>query len=237
MVKIETLLILSATLFLIPATAFCDITGLWTGTTVVSGGGGTFANTVTYIQSGTTITGSTPPSQNGICSYSGTLIGSQLTLSASCPSVNYSSNSTATVNAENNFIQGTFSDSQGTTGTFTQSKQQNTLVPGKELTEAPLAVVQDKNVTITVLKFNNAGTKSTAQKSLFQISAAKGLKVKYEVSIKGAEKRKLTSKKNIITVKNLKPGNYTVSYKAVAFNGDQKSFSSKPSPSAGFTIN
>jgi hypothetical protein len=223
--KILKIKFLVLTIFILPFAAFADITGLWTGSTVVSGNGAIYPNTITFIQSSSVVIGSTPPSTNGICTYSGTVSGDQITLSASCPAVNYSSTSAATLNAANNSMQGTFSDSQGTTGTFSLSKQKNVLTPGKQLTESALGTVQSKTATITLLKFDSA-----------QPKGGKTPKVNYEVTVKGAEKRTVTSKKNIITLKNLKSGNYTVTYKVLAVINDEKVYASKRSPAASFVI-
>lgn len=222
---------------LTPLLVFADtnVTGLWTGTTTVSNGGGVYQNTFTLIQSGSAVTGGTPPDQNGGCSYSGNVTGDQISLFASCPNVNYTSSSTATLNATFDSMAGTFSDSQGTTGTFEASKQKNNLVKGIAINEPPLVVISGKNVNVSLLKFDGVQAKVT---KAAEVLAAKGApKINYEVTLKGAEKRKLTTKKTEVTLKNLKSGNYTLTYKVIAIKDDKVVQSSKKSPTASFVVN
>jgi len=62
------------------------------------------------------------------------------------------------------------------------------------------------------------------------------LNVQYEATIRGTKVLKITSKKNTVTVKNLPPGNYNVTYKVSAVKNSKRSFSSAKSPKATFVI-
>lgn len=121
-----------------------------------------------------------------------------------------------------------------------------------------------RKVAITLKSFTSVVNQSAAilfpqSQKFAELAAGENLVVRYDVRVNAAKKRdsrKLLSKRNELTVKNLKPGNYSVNYSAVAFqkkskkqiqkaksNGKtgftasfKKVFSTNFSPSAGFTI-
>lgn len=207
-----------------------NVTGTWVGSSVA--GGNTYPNRFDLIQNGATVTG-TQVAGGATCTISGTVEGNTINMHNNCPSISYSSDSTATTDGK--VMSGTFLDSQGTSGTFsaTKSSLEPVLTPGTSIAEAPLVLVQNRSATFTLQKFS----KISLSKLLARAKRAPKLTLQYELTISGKEKKKITSKRNVITAKNLKPGNYNASYKAVALKDGQKAFSSKASPKVSFTIN
>lgn len=142
--------------------------------------------------------------------------------------------------------------------TATSTPTSSVLNPNTQIADAPIVTVAKKNATITLLNFSSAQSAQALLRFLERAAQAK-LLVRYDVRINAAVKKdsqKLLSKKNQLTVKNLKPGNYNVNYSAAAFakktktqidkakaNGKtgftdihKKVFQTNFSPSAGFTI-
>lgn len=115
------------------------------------------------------------------------------------------------------------------------------------LTLPPVTVVTNRSVKIRVQKFLKAvfrKKKSTERRSISRARltlAAKTpkLSVRYAVNVKRENKSvaDLLSKRNEITFKNLKPGNYTVNYRAQIFSDGKSVSKTNRSPTAQFIIN
>ena len=187
-------------------------------------------------QVGTVVTGTQLASANAKCTISGSIVGTTLNMYSECPSVNYSSNSVAQTDGLT--MSGTFLDSQSTAGTFSATKTQTTLAPDTQIQIAPQVSVQGKTAKFQLQKFTKVSLSKLNSAKLRSLLKAKAPKLtfQYELSIKGAEKRKLVSKRNAVTAKNLKPGNYTSDYKLTAFKDGKKAFSTKASPITSFTV-
>jgi hypothetical protein len=68
--------------------------------------------------------------------------------------------------------------------------------------------------------------------------ASKGIRVRYEVEIrKAGSKQRITrvSSRNVVTVRKLEPGKYTVRYRVTATNG-KKTIRTRQSPPTGVVI-
>jgi hypothetical protein len=76
------------------------------------------------------------------------------------------------------------------------------------------------------------------KRSEVEALAAKGVRIRYEVEIrKAGSKQRITrtSSRNVVTVRKLEPGRYTVRYRVAATKG-QKTIRSRSSPPASITI-
>ena len=219
--------------------AAIDVTGEWIGSSLT--GGNSYANYFVLYQQGNNIYGTQLAGNNATCSFNGVATGNQIQFHSECPTINYSSDSVATVAADSNSMSGTFIDSQATTGTFTATKQSvPTLDPSTTITQAPVIKTQKQNVTFILKKFLKvSATRSSSGAVLRKVLAkSPALAVRYTITIKGAERRKLVSAKNKVTAKNLKPGTYTATYRvsAVRKNTEKKVYTTNTSPVAGFTV-
>jgi len=108
--------------------------------------------------------------------------------------------------------------------------------------EAPPGVtVQGDDATITMQKFRKVSLKSSnaRQLTLLARGAAK-TSLRYVVTITNSnvanDIRKLRSKRNVLTAKNLPSGDFTVKYKINVFRAGKKAFSTNSSPSSAFSI-
>ncbi len=154
-----------------------------------------------------------------------------------------------TVNQSSTEIAGTWIDSTAAQGTFTAQRAIPTdFGPKTPLTEAPHITIAGDDITVTMEKFTKAlpkganNGKASIRGALPHASAAKSPKItiSYEVTIKGTTRQQtrktIISKRNQVTVRNLKPGNYTSSYKVKAIQNGAAIYSSKSSPKATFTV-
>jgi hypothetical protein len=206
-----------------------NITGAWTGATFV--GPLTFLNDFAFVQRGSSVTGS---NASGVTPgfATGTITGNTLQLFNNFPSIGYSSNSTATITQ--NTISGTFIDSQGTSGTFILNRVNLVLTPTTTLVNPPIPAVKGKTVTLTFLKFNSIAAQQRTQRST---RASKRLTPRYTVTLqRGTTRTRLVTKRNSITVKSLKAGTYTASYKVSAIRNGKTVYTTASSPSTSFTI-
>ena len=220
-------------LFFLPITAFAafDVTGSWTGSSLA--GGNTYANSFTIQQQGTVITGTQIAGVNQTCFLTGTITGNAISFHTECPTISYSSDASGFTDGTN--MTGTFLDSQGTSGTFEAQKiSVPVLTPDTKLTESPVVQVKAQTATFILKKFTQISLSKL--RSISIRAKAQKLTLDYELTIAGAEKRKITSKKNVLTAKNLKPGNYSSSYKITAYKDNKKAYSTKASPTARFSI-
>ena len=122
-----------------------------------------------------------------------------------------------------------------------------TVTPKTKLTDPPFVEVLSKTATFTFVPFSKAAKKSAALAAF--INRAKNSSAKYtfnyklQYGITNAKKKDLrtkTSKRNVLALKNLKPGNYTASYQVEIFKKEGKNSKlqgrTKFSPTASFTI-
>lgn len=227
-------LLLPFIFFTLVCTAFADVTGFWQGSSVA--GGATYPNTFVLVEDGTgAVYGSAYNSLNeapGV--ITGTISGTTLTFHSDYPTIGYSSDATATTDGET--MSGTFTDSQGTSGTFTATKFKFNLTPGIIIENPPVVAIENKTATVTLQKFSGASLTSFRKQVLAAKKGGKKYTIQYDVTLTGPQKKKLTSKRNEVTFKNLKPGNYSVFYKVVALKDGKKAFASQKSPAAVFTI-
>ncbi len=128
------------------------------------------------------------------------------------------------------------------------------LAPNTKIESPPLVTVEDNIVTLILEKFSKPTltlkkkkkkkSKDVMTSSIFTFSnkdKTSGLKVSYEIQITqtDAAKRnvkKLTAKRNQLTLKNLAPGNYSVKYKAVINQNGKPAAKTDFSPDATFSI-
>ena len=206
-----------------------DVTGDWSGTTVVNG---EIQPYIFYLkQTGSVVTGS-QITNNQACQISGSIENTLLTFQTDCPTLSYSWEAVAYTDGL--IMSGGFVDSQGTSGTFNAQKSSPVLTPGTQLSDPPRIEIRGDTVVFTLNKF----LKVSMTKSNRQVSVAKSpsLTLMYEVKIRGTEVRQLTSKKNILALKNLKPGSYTSTYRVIAFKNGKRAFATNSSPAASFTL-
>ncbi len=212
-----------------PANAQVDVTGSWSGFSFTSNG--TFANTFSLKQNGAKVIGSSIAGVNAPGVINGMIEGDQFTFHSEYPSINYSSDAEATTDGV--MMSGTFLDSQGTSGTFVAEKFIVPLTPNLTISDPPIVQVKGNDVKLVLQKFSSVGELSA---QLTGGAAKVKTTIQYEVAIRGAEIRKLVTKKNIITAQNLVSGKYSVSYRASAIRNGKRLFSSRTSPKASFTV-
>ncbi len=101
------------------------------------------------------------------------------------------------------------------------------LRPTTQIVSPPTVGFKGKKVTITLKSFTSAI--NVDQAVLFRdfeaLAASKKLQIRYNVQVTAPKKRdnkKLLSKRNTLTLKNLRPGNYSVKYSASAFSKKSK---------------
>lgn len=129
-----------------------------------------------------------------------------------------------------------------------QCVENRRLAPNIKIETPPIITIEDNEVTIILERFKNPTLNLKkflrARSSKLGILAATGkskLRVKYEVVINPAGRKRqnfkrLTAKRNELTVKNLGAGNYNVKYKAVITSNGSQVASTSFSPKASFTI-
>lgn len=121
------------------------------------------------------------------------------------------------------------------TPTVAPTPQPQKFKDGARIVDPPVATVQDRTVTIVLAKF------SIPKKQRLELEGTKKAKgtIQYEVSLFNAAKKLLKtqiSKRNVLTFKNLKPGNYTVSYVANLVMNKQVVGKTRKSPAVRFTV-
>jgi hypothetical protein len=127
------------------------------------------------------------------------------------------------------------------------STTSNVLNPQTTLEDPPAVTVKNRSATLIFRKFKKASLKAAAAQAavLYDSAAPAAKKKKLEivyvatVSTVGAGTKKnikKTAKKNSLTIKNLAPGNYTVSYQVRAVQGKKVKLSTNVSPAATFTV-
>jgi hypothetical protein len=122
------------------------------------------------------------------------------------------------------------------------------LAPNTIIENPPVVQVDGDDATFILEKFTNPTLTLKKKKKKKNSSQgieyydysveikSSGLKVKYEVQIKGQQAKNLTSKRNELTAKNLPSGNYNVKYRAVITQNGEAVAKTKFSPSASFAI-
>jgi hypothetical protein len=116
--------------------------------------------------------------------------------------------------------------------------------PKTEISLPPEVEVIDHTIHLILQFFKKASLKKKKIKptSFPALLAATKDKItfRYSVTVQNTAKkndvRKITSKKNELTIKNLKPGNYNVSYRAEIFENGEPAGKTNLSPKANFTI-
>lgn len=122
----------------------------------------------------------------------------------------------------------------------------NTVTPKTKLSDPPLVTIKNRNVIFTFTPFLNAQISAVVRSFETLMAAALKTKVSFiyelELTKKGAQQTqtKLTSKKNVLAAKNLKPGTYTARYRVqiTSKSGSKPPVvkSTKFSPKATFQI-
>jgi parallel beta-helix repeat protein len=136
-------------------------------------------------------------------------------------------------------VSATATDSAGNTSEFSISVAATEDVkPGTRIENPPAVVVAETSVTFTFELFKVPKKKRAVATAAAASKVGNG-KVQYELTIVNSATRKSikrTSKKNILTVKNLPPGNYTASYRARILQGKNEVATTRRSPKASFTV-
>lgn len=131
----------------------------------------------------------------------------------------------------------------------------STVTPGTKLLEPPAVVVTNRSIQLTLTPFKNAQRKAASAlrtlaakaQGVFDLSPRASAKFtfKYEVRVNGsgsARKTKLSkfSRRNLVTFKNLPPGNFTTKFRVQIFEKKGRKNTlvgrTKFSPSATFTV-
>ena len=104
----------------------------------------------------------------------------------------------------------------------------------------PVLVVDSKNVTIVMQLFYIKGTPRSIEPLLNDKKSSKTTSITYSVTIKNTsvknDIKKLTSKKNTLTLKNVDKGKYKVTYQAQTTQGSTVVSSTKASPTRTFSV-
>ena len=116
-----------------------------------------------------------------------------------------------------------------------------TFSPNAEIVDPPAVSVRNNTATIILKKFSLPKRKST--KLITRAAKLPPKKptssITYQVTFKNlssGEAKKKTSKKNVLALKKLPPGQYSTSYKAELRKNNKVSASTKQSPEATFNI-
>lgn len=215
--------------FASPVRAQVNVTGSWTGFSFA--GGASYFNSFAFVQSGTKLVGSAVAG-NAPGVITGTIAGNQMTFHSEYPSIKYSSDAVATTDGQT--ISGTFLDSQGTSGTFTAQKALVPLTPNLPLLNPPVVQIPKGGggAKFTLQMFSDAEEPAPGSRR----AASSGATIRYEVTLRGPERRKLSSKRNTVTVRDLSAGRYSVSYSASALRKGRSIFKSSKSPNAVFVV-
>jgi len=110
--------------------------------------------------------------------------------------------------------------------------------PNAKIEKPPVLVVDSKSLTIVMQAlFINAGSSSAKN----QIAAKKtSQSIAYVVTVRNERRKKdirrTTSKRNTLTVRNLKPGKYSVRYQAKLVKGKKTVSQTKVSPTRKFIV-
>lgn len=159
-----------------------------------------------------------------------TYLGSEVVTTDASGNATFSKTLTATVPA-NGSVTATATDSLGNTSEFSLGVQ-----PTKDLSNrftirrAPVVVVVGDDITISLPLFKIP--KKLLQSNKLGTRAARS-SVQYQLTItpkSGGDIRKITSKKNILTLRDLTLGNYDVAYVAKGTQGKKVVSKSKASP-------
>ncbi len=116
-----------------------------------------------------------------------------------------------------------------------------TLVPGTKIENPPGVAVNGTTVSFTFQKFSGVKEKKPKKSELEALEASKNkITVQYQVTIThtdaGGSIRRLTSKKNVLTVKNLAAGQYQANYRAFAVKNGERVFKTGVSPTQVFQV-
>jgi hypothetical protein len=110
--------------------------------------------------------------------------------------------------------------------------------PNARIEQPPVLVVDSKSVTI-VMQLFFIPTSTTQSLSREETTAAKET-IRYNVTVQNnrrkSDVKRTTSKRNTLTVRGLKPGNYSVKYSAQKVKSGKVVASTKTSPKRSFTI-
>lgn len=121
----------------------------------------------------------------------------------------------------------------------------NIVTPKTTLTDPPFVEVENRNVTFTFVPFTKAEKKAATNAIMQRAKKPVKYTFKYNLEIKkdGAKKKDTiskSSKRNELTVKNLKPGSYSARYRVEIFKKENgrtvPQGKTKFSPSAAFTV-
>ena len=168
------------------------------------------------------------------------IAGNQFTFVLVVSEINYAVSAVATVDGR--AMSGTFQDTQDGVGTFSLSNITPVLTPNLVLPNPPVVQLKNRTATFTCAKFS--GIKTTAQAlqraaGIGRSAASSTAKttIRYELTLKkGRTRQTLISTRNKVTVSNIKPGTYQISYRGQAVRNEKTIFSSKASPAAVFTV-
>lgn len=205
-----------------------NATGAWNAVSTVNGNN--YYSTFTLVQIGNLIYGSALANGSpGV--ITGSIQDNVITFHSDFPIIAYSSDSTAVIFG--NTMVGSFLDSQSTAGSFTAEKIVIALTPTTQIKDPPVVQISGNDILLTLQKFTKVSMGSS--RAMLNVPRA-SLSIRYDISITGAEQIKKNSKKNVIALSDLKPGNYSVTYKASGIKNGKVVFSTKKSPAAFFSI-
>jgi hypothetical protein len=233
--RLRALLLAIPFFFAAAAHADPNVTGAWNGFLII--GSSQFPTTITLVQHGTTVTGSTLGGKApGV--ISGTQIGTQFNAHVDVPSSGYSSDFSGTTDGKT--ATGQFSDSNGIAGSFVATKGGPTLGPATHLADPPVVEVHAHSATVTMVNFTKVSLATTKRMLLaakIRGGANGKLSIQYELTIHSSSvQRRRVSASNIVTVAGLPSGEYTANYRVAALKNGKAVFTTKKSPAAQFTI-
>jgi hypothetical protein len=215
-----------------------DLTGTWVGSNILNDVGTTIS--FSLAQYGDVATGSIV--QNGVATLIvGQVQSGQVTLIEYSKSSFYQIIATGTTDGQT--MSGELMDTLGAQGSFNATKIDVPLSPTTQLTAPPAVVVQHKTIKVTMQKFTAVDAKTarltspSRAEALEAAPASSGLTTSYELTLKRKSDRIVSiSKRNVQTIKNLKPGVYSSSYRVSALKKGKKVYTTKKSPTISFVV-
>lgn len=131
-------------------------------------------------------------------------------------------------------------DTKGNSSEFSLSvRPTKDIKPGGKVEQAPVVAIVDDVITVSLPLFQPPKKKKQQRSALARAARAPKASVNYQITVKGDRQnlvKRITSKRNVVTIRNLPPGNYSTTYRVILKEGRENIATTRPSPARAFTI-